>query len=189
MHPETVPESNDIETVAPFASSPTSSRVSASTGPASPSSSITPDPVTACASFASTGSDAHSGSCSKPSTASRPAASTWSASRSASTPRPRPANSCSTSSVPSRTSNAGLSPSVPAPASPRLGNAGEHRVDHRSTRRRFPPLRNSSRPDCHPLEPQNSSALAGQRLTESQRRCVEVETEALRSLRVILRAP
>ena len=47
--------------------------------------------------------------------------------------------------------------------------------------------RNSSRPDCHPLEPQNSLALAGQRLTESQRRCVEVETEALRSLRVILR--
>ena len=38
-----------------------------------------------------------------------------------------------------------------------------------------------------PLEPQNSLALAGQRLTESQRRCVEVETEALRSLRVILR--
>ena len=58
--------------------------------------------------------------------------------------------------------------------------------DRRSTRRRFPPLRNSSRPDCHPLEPQNSLALAGQRLTESQRRCVEVETEALRSLRVIL---
>ena len=48
-----------------------------------------------------------------------------------------------------------------------------------------PPLRNSSRADCHPLEPQNSSALAGQRLTESQRRCVEVETEVLRSLRVI----
>ena len=57
----------------------------------------------------------------------------------------------------------------------------------RSTRRRFPPLRNSSRPDCHPLEPQNSLALAGQRLTESQRRYVEVETEALRSLKVILR--
>ena len=57
----------------------------------------------------------------------------------------------------------------------------------RSTRRRFLPLRNSSRPDCHPLEPQNSLALAGQRLTESQRRYVEVETEALRSLKVILR--
>ena len=42
-------------------------------------------------------------------------------------------------------------------------------------------------PGRPPLEPQNSSALAGQRLTESQRRCVEVETEALRSLRVILR--
>ena len=42
----------------------------------SPSSSITPDPVTVSASFASTGSDAHSGNCSKPSTASRPAAST-----------------------------------------------------------------------------------------------------------------
>ena len=77
--------------------------------------------------------------------------------------------------------------SVPATASPPPGNAGEHRADRRSTRRRFPPLRNSSRPDCHPLEPQNSLALAGQRLTESQRRCVEVETEALRSLRVILR--
>ena len=108
MHPETVPESNDIETVAParvgdtlgyarvsthdqnpdaqsgrliealapFASSPTSSRVSASTALPWPSSSITPDPVTVSASFASTGSDAHSGSCSKPSTASKPAAST-----------------------------------------------------------------------------------------------------------------
>ena len=103
------------------------------------------------------------------------------------TPHPRPVNSCSTSSAPSRTSNAGSSPSVPATASPRPGNAGEHRADRRSTRRRFPPPRNSSRPDCHPLEPQNSLALAGQRLTESQRRCVEVETEALRSLRVILR--
>ena len=60
-------------------------------------------------------------------------------------------------------------------------------LDRRSTRRRLPPLRNSSRPDCHPLEPQNSLALAEQRITESQKRCVEVETEALRSLRVILR--
>ena len=105
-HPETVPETNDIETVAParvdtlgyarvstqtrtptpratgslrlapFASSPTSSRVSASTALPWPSSSITPDPVTVSASFAWTGSDAHSGSCLKPSTASRPAAST-----------------------------------------------------------------------------------------------------------------
>ena len=38
-----------------------------------------------------------------------------------------------------------------------------------------------------PLEPQNRSALAGQELTESEKLCVEVETEALRSLRVILR--
>ena len=30
----------------------------------------------------------------------------------------------------------------------RTGNAVEHRVDRRSTRRRFLPLRNSSRPDC-----------------------------------------
>ena len=88
---------------APFASSPTSSRASASSAPALPNSSITPDPVTACASFASTGSDAHSRSCSKPSTASKPTAFTWSASRSASTPRRRPASSCSTSSAPSRT--------------------------------------------------------------------------------------
>ena len=41
--------------------------------------------------------------------------------------------------------------------------------------------------DCPPLEPQNSSALAGQRLTESQKRCGDVETEGLRVLRVILR--
>ncbi len=38
-----------------------------------------------------------------------------------------------------------------------------------------------------PARAQNSSALAGQRLTESQRQCVEAETEALRSFRVILR--
>ena len=44
--------------------------------PALPSSSITPAPGTVSASFAWTGSDAHSGSYSKPSTASRPAAST-----------------------------------------------------------------------------------------------------------------
>ena len=94
-------------------------------------------------------------------------------------------------SSPSRLRFAAPRPGVlradPKAASPRPGNAGEHRADRRSTRRRFPPRRNSSRPDCHPLEPQNSLALAGQRLTESQRHCVEVETEALRSLRVILR--
>ena len=38
----------------------------------------------------------------------------------------------------------------------RPGNAGAHQGASRSTRRRFPPLRNSSRPDCLPLEPQNS---------------------------------
>ena len=128
-------------------------QVGAGSGPAS----ITPDPVTACASFASTGSDAHSRSCSKPSPASKPTAFTWSASRSVSTPRRRPASSCSTSSAPSRTSSAGSSPSEPATASPRPGNAVEHRVDRRSTRRRFRPLRNSSRPDCHPAKPPNSS--------------------------------
>ena len=74
---------------------PTARRAGAGSGPAS----ITPDPVTACASFASTGSDAHSRSCSKPSTASKPTAFTWSASRSVSTPRRRPASSCSTSSA------------------------------------------------------------------------------------------
>ena len=132
---------------------PTARRAGAGSGPAS----ITPDPVTACASFASTGSDAHSRSCSKPSTASKPTAFTWSASRSVSTPRRRPASSCSTSSAPSRTSSAGSSPSEPATASPRPGNAVEHRVDRRSTRRRFLPLRNSSRPDCHPAKPPNSS--------------------------------
>ena len=89
--------------------------------------------------------------------ASKPTAFTWSASRSASTPRRRPASSCSTSSAPSRTSSAGSSPSEPATASPRPGNAVEHRVDRRSTRRRFRPLRNSSRPDCHPVKPPNSS--------------------------------
>ena len=132
---------------------PTARRAGAGSGPAS----ITPDPVTACASFASTGSDAHSRSCSKPSTASKPTAFTWSASRSVSTPRRRPASSCSTSSAPSRTSSAGSSPSESATASPRPGNAVEHRVDRRSTRRRFRPLRNSSRPDCHPVKPPNSS--------------------------------
>ena len=132
---------------------PTARRAGAGSGPAS----ITPDPVTACASFASTGSDAHSRSCSKPSTASKPTAFTWSASRSVSTPRRRPASSCSTSSAPSRTSSAGSSPSEPATASPRPGNAVEHRVNRRSTRRRFRPLRNSSRPDCHPVKPPNSS--------------------------------
>ena len=132
---------------------PTARRAGAGSGPAS----ITPDPVTACASFASTGSDAHSRSCSKPSTASKPTAFTWSASRSVSTPRRRPASSCFTSSAPSRTSSAGSSPSEPATASPRPGNAVEHRVDRRSTRRRFRPLRNSSRPDCHPAKPPNSS--------------------------------
>ena len=76
---------------------------------------------------------------------------------SASTPRRRPASSCSTSSAPSRTSSAGSSPSAPATASPRPGHAVEHRVDRRSTRRRFLPLRNSSRPDCHPVKPPNSS--------------------------------
>ena len=126
---------------------PTARRAGAGSGPAS----ITPDPVTACASFASTGSDAHSRSCSKPSTASKPTAFSWSASRSASTPRRRPASLCSTSSAPSRTSSAGSSPSEPATASPRPGHAVEHRVNRRSTRRRFRPLRNSSRPDCHPV--------------------------------------
>ena len=132
---------------------PTARRAGAGSGPAS----ITPDPVTACASFASTGSDAHSRSCSKPSTASKPTAFTWSASRSVSTPRRRPASLCSTSSAPSRTSSAGSSPSEPATASPRPGNAVEHRVNRRSTRRRFRPLRNSSRPDCHPAKPPNRS--------------------------------
>ena len=33
----------------------------------------------------------------------------------------------------------GSSPSLPATASPPPGNAGEHRADRRSTRRRFPP--------------------------------------------------
>ena len=69
-----------------------------------------------------------------------------------------------------------------ATASPRLGNAGAPRVARRSTRKRCPPLRNSSRLDCHPLGPQNSSALAGPRLTESQRRGGDVETEAIRPL-------
>ena len=82
-------------------------------------------------------------------------------------------------------SSAGSSPSVPATASPRPGNAVEIQAARRSTRRRFPPLRNSSRPDCHPLEPPNSSVLAGQRLTESLRRCVEVGIEVFRALRVI----
>ena len=89
--------------------------------------------------------------------------------------------------APSRTSNAGSSPRGPATASPRPGNAGAHRVDRHSTRTQFPPRRNSSRLDCPPLEPQNSSALAGQRLTESQKRSGDVETEGLRALRVILR--
>ena len=115
--------------------------------PVLPSSLSTLDPATACASPGSTVWDARCASCSKPSTASRPAASTWSASRSASTPLRPPASSYSTSSVRLRTSRDGSSPSAPATAS----------------RRR----ENSSKSDCHPLERQkNSSVLAGQRLTD-----------------------
>ena len=47
------------------------------------------------------------------------------------------------------------------------------------------PLRNSLRPDCHPVKPPNSSEQAGQRLTESQRRCVEVGIEVFRGLREV----
>ena len=75
--------------------------------PASPISSTTPAPATACASPGSIDSAARCGSCSRRSTTSRHMASTWSASRSASTrPRP-PASSSSTSSAPPRTSSVG----------------------------------------------------------------------------------
>ena len=70
---------------------------------------------------------------------------------------------------------------------PLVHDAREHRVDRRSTPRRFPPLRNSSRPDCRLVKPPNSSGQAGQRLTESQRRCVEGGIEVFRALREILR--
>ena len=70
-------------------------------------------------------------SCSRPSAASRLAASTWSASRSISIPPRSPARSCSTSSVPSRTSRHGSSPSAPVTASPRRENAADNRVDRR----------------------------------------------------------
>ena len=36
------------------------------------------------------------------------------------------------------------------------GRSGEHQADRRWSRIRFPPPGNSSRPDCLPLEPQNS---------------------------------
>ena len=42
-----------------------------------------------------------------------------------------------------------------------------------STSVRLPPRRNSSNPVCRPLERQNSSALAEQRLTESPLRCAK----------------
>ena len=64
-------------------------------------------------------------------------------------------------SAPSRTSSAGSSPSEPATASPRPGNAVELRVDRRSTRRRFRPLRNSSRPDCHQASRQTARNRQG----------------------------
>ena len=105
--------------------------------------------------------------------ASRLAASTWSASRSISIPPRPPASSCSTSSVPSRTSRHGSSPSAPVTASPRRENAADNRVDRRLIRRRFRRRRNSSKPVCRPRERQNSSVLAGQRLTESPPRCVK----------------
>ena len=173
MHTEAVPETVDIGTPAsrpptralppnetacskqaPSVCSPMSPPESALTAPVLSSSLSTLDPATACASPGSTVWDARCASCSKPSTASRPAASTWSVSRSASTPLRPPASSYSTSSVRLRTSRDGSSPSAPATAS----------------RRR----ENSSKSDCHPLERQkNSSVLAGQRLTDSPRRCAK----------------
>ena len=47
----------------------------------------------------------------------------------------------------------GSSPREPATASPQPESA----VERRSAPRRFPPLRNSSRPDCHLVKPPNSS--------------------------------
>ena len=100
-------------------------------------------------------------SCSKPSTISRPAASTWSASRSASTPLRPSASSYSTSSVRLRISRDGSSPSAPATASRWCENAVDILGARRSTPRRFRRRGNSSKSDCHPLERQNSSVLAG----------------------------
>ena len=102
---------------------------------------------------------------------SRPVTSTWSVSRSASTPPRPPASSCSTSSARSRTSSVGLSPNAPATELPRRGNEAERRVDRHLIRKRFLRLRNSSKPVCRPQEQQNSSELAGQRLTESPPSC------------------
>ena len=167
---------------APFASSPMSPPENAPTARGSPSSSTTPGVETACVSLASTGWGARYASCSRPSTTSRPAASTWSASRNASIPRLPPASSFSTSSSRSRTSGHGSSPSAPVTALLRPGDAADSRADRRSIRRRFPRRRNSSKRAYRPLVRQNSSGLAGQRLTESPQRCAR----GLRALDVTL---
>ena len=108
-----------------------------------------------------------------PVTASRPAASSWSASRSASIPHRPPASSCSMSSAPLRTSSDGCSPSVPATASPWRENAAGFRVGRRWIRRRFRRRTNSSRPVCRPQERPNSSISAGQQLTDSPPLCAK----------------
>ena len=82
-------------------------------------------------------------------------------------------SSYSTSLVRLRTSRDGSSPSAPATASRRRENAVDILGARRSTPRRFQRRGNSSKSDCHPLERQNSSVLAGQRLTDSPRRCAK----------------
>ena len=85
-------------------------------------------------------------------TPSRPAASAWSASRSASIP-PRPlASSCSMCSARSPISRDGSSPNGPATASPKRDDAVENPGARRSIPRRFRRPRNSSKPVCRPLE-------------------------------------
>ena len=116
--------------------------------------------------------DGHCASCSKPLTPSRaPSIHLVSLEERLDTLLGPLASSCSTSSAPSRTSSNGSSPSEPATASPRRENADERRAARLSTRRPFPPLRNSSMQGCRPLERHNNSASAGQWLTESAPGC------------------
>ena len=135
---------------APSASSPMSLLGITLTGPESPISSSTPEPATDSASPGSTDWDAHSGSCSKPSTVSRPAASTWSASRNASISPRRSANSCSNSSARWGNSRHRPSPSGPTTASRRpedeMGKLGVRRsIRTRFRRRRIPRSRSVAR--------------------------------------------
>ena len=67
----------------------------------------------------------------------------------------------------------GVERPVPATASPQRKDAVEHPGARRWIPRRFRWCRNSSKLVCRPLERQNSSVLAGQRLTDSPPQCAK----------------